>query len=381
MLKPGEEEVEEAVEEVTEEVVEEEVAAVEESSDNDVAADVRAAIEESAEEEEVEEKPGEGEEKPAALERGVDGKFKPKAEAERQAAPAARQGQTATAERLPSGWKPAARELLRKLPAEYKPIIEEALRRDTEVTNVLNETAEARRFHEEFKQRVGPFEAMIRSEGAEPAQAAENLFKAAYYLRTAPIENRAGFLAQMVLQHLPRGQDGLDGVRAIDQAFRQLLGDGRGAAPGARMPQEYRDPRVDRWIAESQRRRVESEQAELDGYKADLAKFSETHEFFGDVRETMAKLIEAGLAKEWQEAYDQACQMDKEIKGVLEGRAALERAKARKPSVARSKAAASSVRSTPAGTAQRRPKPRTDEEDDIAADIRAAIAENSSEVR
>jgi hypothetical protein len=269
--------------------------------------------------------------------------------------------------------------MLKRLPAEYKPILDEINRREAEITNTLNETAEARRFHEEFSRRVGPFEAMMRAEGTDTLTATENLLKASHLLRSAPIPTRAGFIAQMVLQHLPRGSDGKDGIRALDDAFREMLGipEEEGEARGARRrpdPREFRDPRLDAMIADGNRRRVEAEQSELNGYKTEIREFAKSHEFFADVRISMAKLFDAGLAKTWEDAYDQACQMNKEIRSILADRAASEKARKKgKPSTERAKAAMKSVRSTPVG-GTRRPRP-TSEADDIEADVAAAFEE------
>ena len=171
------------------------------------------------------------------------------------------------------------------------------------------------------------------------------------------------------------GEDGLDGVRMVDQALDQLRKGGQG---GGRQfqGQPYRDPRMDDLLARINQQQQERS-AQIDRRNAeDLAKFAETHEFFPDVREVMAKLLESGLANNYDEAYKQACQMNPEIRAILSQRAAAARARKAGASTQRARAAATSVNSTPVPGKVIKPKKAGEmEEDNIAADIEAAMAQ------
>jgi len=217
---------------------------------------------------------------------------------------------------------------------------------------------------------------MFRSDGVnDPLQAVQGLLNTSALLRGSDFNQKAGFLAGLIMRFMPAtGEDGLDGVRMVDQALDQLRKGGQG---GGRQfqGQPYRDPRMDDLLARINQQQQERS-AQIDRRNAeDLAKFAETHEFFPDVREVMAKLLESGLANNYDEAYKQACQRDPELRAILAQRAAAARAKKAGASTERARKAATSVRSTPTGKVIKPKRKGEPEEDDIGADIEAAIAE------
>jgi len=101
--------------------------------------------------------------------------------------------------------------------------------------------------------------------------------------------------------------------------------------------------------------RFQQQQEENWGQQAteEVQSFSTDKEFFDDVRETMGDLMEVaakrGVAMSMDQAYTKACQLDEGIAEVLGQRAAAERANASTASTQQIRAAASSVKSEPAG--------------------------------
>jgi hypothetical protein len=97
--------------------------------------------------------------------------------------------------------------------------------------------------------------------------------------------------------------------------LRQLTG-----APAAQQPQQpaqqpqLLDPRIEQELAEARRWREEQMSTSADRQVAD---WSKGKEFFDDVRQVMGDLIEKGFAKGLDDAYDQACWSNPEIRGVL----------------------------------------------------------------
>ena len=79
-------------------------------------------------------------------------------------------------------------------------------------------------------------------------------------------------------------------------------------------------------------------------YTSEAQSFAEENEFFPDVRESMAKLIESGFADNFQQAYEKACLLDADINAILKQRKQAERAKQQQGNTQKSRNASSSIR-------------------------------------
>lgn len=273
--------------------------------------------------------------------RGPDGKFLPKEGEPAPAAPTeAKPAEAAPAvpevkvPKAPQSWKPAAREEWAKAPPAIR---EEVLRREAEVQRVMQESSEARQGFQRVKEAIQPFEQMIRAEGGEPVQAIQGLLQTAYALRTAPPQHKAQMIANMVRSFLP----GREGLELLDAALTPGAAQPQMAQP--QMPQQpMRDPRVDQMLAQQSQQaqaRAQAALAEVQG-----------EEFFEDVREDMADIIEAGRKRgldiDLRSAYNRAIRVNPDVAKVIEQREAAQRATS--TGATQRKAAATSVRSNPA---------------------------------
>jgi hypothetical protein len=92
-------------------------------------------------------------------------------------------------------------------------------------------------------------------------------------------------------------------------------------------------------------------------------------EFYEDVKPLMGKLFQAGVVKNLKEAYNAAVKLNPETASVLQQREAAKQANAATASTQRARAAASSVKSQPAGPVSRPPP------DDIRGALRESIQE------
>ena len=238
--------------------------------------------------------------------------------------------------KAPQSWKAVAREEWAKAPPAIR---EEVLRREAEIQRVMQESADSRQGYQKVKEAIQPFEQMIRAEGGEPIQAIQGLLQTAYALRTAPPQHKAQMIANMVRSFLP----GKEGLELLDAAL----------TPGAHQPQVAHqpipqqpmlDPRVDQMLAQQRaaaQQRAQAQLAEVQG-----------EEFFEDVREDMADIIEAhrkrGVDIDLRSAYNRAIRVNPDVAKVIEQREAAQRATSN--GATQRKAAASSVRSTPAAS-------------------------------
>lgn len=266
-----------------------------------------------------------------------------------EAAPAAPESTKA-----PQSWKPAAREHFAKLPPEVQ---QEVVRREKETAVALQGAAQARALAEGFQRTVEPYRALLTD---EPLKVVANLMQTAAQLQTAPPAHKAQLVAQLVRTYgIP--------IEALDAA---LAGQPAPQQAGQGGPQ-HMDPRtlaaqVEQQVVQRlQQQRVQAARAKA---TQEAESFAQQAEFFDDVREDVADMLELagrrGVALSLEEAYARATKMHPEVSKVLQQREAAKQANATQASTQRARAAASSVRSQPAtGPAASAP-----------ADLRGSIA-------
>ena len=251
--------------------------------------------------------------------------------------PAAPNTQAVSEVKAPQAWKPTLREKWAGLPREVQ---EEVHRREREIAHAMQESAEARKHLEAFRATVAPFEGFIRAEGSEPMRAVGNLLQTAAALRTAPPAQKAALVANLVKQFgIP--------IDALDAALAGQPGPQGGNTP----PSPYMDPRVDQLFQRLQQAEAQrAEQLKTQGQQA-LESFAQGHEFFDDLREDMADLMEAatkrGKTLSLEDAYTRASMLHPEISQVLQQREAAKAAANANASTQKSRIAASSVKTHP----------------------------------
>lgn len=268
-----------------------------------------------------------------------------------EAAPAAQQGQppaqpaaeaqapAQASERPPVNVPPALREHWGTLPEGFR---QYTLQREQQVQQVLQSTADARRFQQEFGQMVQPYLPFMRAEGAEPMQAIQNLMDIAVSLRTGSPQQKAQLVAQLV------GNYGVD-IGALDAALA-------GVAP--QQPQGF-DPSVIQRevqaalspiVQAAQQRRAQMEQQTQAEVMSELEQFAQDpkNEFFHDLRNAMADIIEVaerqGRKMSLADAYQTAAMLHPEISQIMLARRQGQSVQSHSQAAQRAKAAAVSVK-------------------------------------
>ena len=207
----------------------------------------------------------------------------------------------------------------------------------------MNTTANARRVFDHMSELQNKYAPALQAEGVDVIQATENLMGMAATMRFGTPLEKAQTAAQIINTY------GVD-ILALDHSAVAAAAAAAAGASDAQQPP--RDPRVDQLfqrLEQAQRQRIEqSEQAAAQ----EVESFGQSKEFFNDVREDMADLLEVaakrGLELSLEDAYTRACHLQPEIRKVLDARAAAEQAGTRKGSTQRAKKAASSVHGKPA---------------------------------
>lgn len=267
------------------------------------------------------------------------------------AAPAQKTEPTAPAApelKPPQHWKAAAREEWNKLP---RVVQEEALRVQGEVKRVLQDSAQARTFTANFEKVLTPYRAII---SGEPLQVVENLLQTAATLQTAPPQQKAQLVAQIIKNF------------SVDIPMLDAMLSGQQPEPSAQRPQQqaqrpeqFRDPRVDEMLARQQQERLSAAQREVQAFEQEAEFLDEPWPGRArrdgtpvTVRDLMANLIDSyskdGIDLPLKEAYAQVVQQHPEISKVLRQREEARAAATAQATTQRTRVASSSIQSRPA---------------------------------
>jgi hypothetical protein len=218
---------------------------------------------------------------------------------------------------------------------------EEIHRRERETATTLQQTAQARQVVGALQQLQQEYAPALQAEGVDVLTASRNLMQVSARLRFGTPQEKALTVAQIMQAY------GVD-IPTLDA----ILSNQPMPQQQQIQQQQLRDPRLDGLLSQiAQARQSEAQRVQQEAVQG-VEKFAEGKEFFADVRETMADLMEVaagrGIDLSLDEAYKRACQLDPNVSAVLAQRAAAGAQSNGNPSTARNRAAASSVRSTPA---------------------------------
>jgi hypothetical protein len=248
--------------------------------------------------------------------------------------------------KAPQSWKPAAREAFAKAPPEVQ---QEALRRESEITRTLQETAQARQFAQTTHQAISAYEGVARTRGLDSMTWAGEALQERAILQAGPTTQRAPILARMLAEG---GQD-------LIQQVASIL-DGQAAPQHAPQPQPVN-------IQAEVQRAIQAERQQMMAGQADQAvrAFVATQpEYLNDVAHDMVAVLNAAAQSNDpalrnmtpEEAYDRACWMNPEIRERIQKSKQAEAARTPQPVTEQQRRAAASVRSQPAPAPAGKPK-------------------------
>lgn len=201
--------------------------------------------------------------------------------------------------KAPSSWSPKVREKWAELPEEVRA---EIIRREEASVNGVRKLQEEYAPVKQLAQNLDPFIQEARKSGMDAGQYISNVMQAERNLRAPDVESRFQALLNIADQY------GIPLRQAINQSA------GRELVPAQQQPQL--PPEVMQELQEARKWREQS-QAQSIEQQINMFKSSAEHEFYEDVRDIMADLIEAGRAKDLKDAYDQAVWLNPEVRSVL----------------------------------------------------------------
>ena len=230
---------------------------------------------------------------PSGPARAPDGKFAPKAAEPAPAAPEAPEEPLWT--KPPKSWKKDYHDVWNTADPRLR---EYAYKREEEMRSGV-ETAQQRAVaYDHIQKVIEPYMPTIQGLGLEPATAIKGLMEADHILRTSAPEHKRAYFLQLadhygiqlgdVSQHQPTAATANPDLYALKNELNQV----RGEVVGWKKAQEE-----------------SVNQALLQ----DIANFAKGKEHFVEVRPSMAKLLQVGLATTLDDAYTQAVRLNDEL--------------------------------------------------------------------
>jgi hypothetical protein len=224
--------------------------------------------------------------------------------------------------RPPQSLKPAEREAF----MSASPVLQEALiRREKEIQQALQQTAGARQFTQRMTEVLQPYIPLIQVSGGDPFQFIGNLLYASNALTHGSPKFKAEVVANLIHQF------GVD-IEMLDSVLAGLpVQSQKPAADQQILPQvqqlvQQQLAPVQQLLGQIQQQRQQAFQAAYQKETQSLEQFAADpkHEFFEDVREIMADLIEVAASRgyelSYEDAYAQACQLHPDVRSVIMSR-------------------------------------------------------------
>jgi hypothetical protein len=223
------------------------------------------------------------------------------------------------------------------------------VRREQEVQRTLYESAQARQLMGQLTETLNPYMTRIQEAGVPPLQMIGNLLNTEAGLATGSPVQRAQIVANLVRQY------GVD-IQALDSALagapiepspdtniqhtvQSLLQ--RELAPFHQMMQ----------TAQQRQQQAAMEAQEIANQETDAFGQDPKNEFFNDVRQEMADLIEVanrrGFALSLNQAYEQAVQLSPKVREVIQMRQQRQNAIGASSVARRARAASVSISGAP----------------------------------
>jgi hypothetical protein len=194
-----------------------------------------------------------------------------------------------TEDKAPRGWSPASREKWSTLPDDIRA---EILRREEASAVGVRQLQERYVPIENFVRNLDPFIQEAAQHGIQADQYIYGVMNTERILRTADVPGKFQALLQIADQY---------GIPLRDVINESV---GSRVLPPAQTQQDYIPPAI---AQELQAMRQWREQQESQGVMSNIHAFAQGKEFFEDVRNHMAVLIETGAANSLEDAYDASC--------------------------------------------------------------------------
>jgi hypothetical protein len=209
------------------------------------------------------------------------------------------EAQKARVDRPPQSWKGGAKQIWNAIPLEAR---QEIQRRESDMQMVLRENSQAKDFIGGLEQVISPHMGWMQAEGIMPMQAIQNMFQMETVARSGTPAQKVALAAEYLLTY------GVD-LNMLDDALAARLS---GKAPAqqqapdfAALVQREVDARLQPIFANQQQQEVAVLNNEISTFATQPG-----HEFFEDLRDDMANLLDLasqkGVPMDLAKAYETA---------------------------------------------------------------------------
>jgi len=216
-----------------------------------------------------------------------------------------------TTVKAPDGLKAEEKAKFAELPDWAQQMV---MRRETEAHRALTRQDEERQFGRQALELTRPYMETIQREGGKPLDAYRLYLETAQIMRTGTPEQKGAAIASVCRQF---------GVPP-QHLFNALTGGNiPSVQPGQQVPFDprfeslaQRQERIEQALIQQEQMRQQQETEFLQGHIEEFSA-SPGHEHFETVKDRMGTLLVSGLAKDMQDAYDQAVWSDPTIRSTL----------------------------------------------------------------
>lgn len=239
----------------------------------------------------------------------------------------------------PQQWKPHVRDMWKDIP---RPVQEEILRREGDSMRVIGSVGQKVAFANEVSKHFEPFAQRLQENGVSHAQFLGEVFGSIKALGSPNPMERAEVVANIIQSY------GVD-LRTLDGLLSRRM-----QTPPEVIRAQQETARAQRMVQNVQARDQQAQvQQQNEAANQALASFAADpkHEFFEDVRDMMADLLQSGHSKDLESAYQAAIWANAETRQTLLQREAQARLQTKQQRAAQARLASSSVTGTPRGSA------------------------------
>lgn len=269
----------------------------------------------------------------------------------------------AAVKKAPQSWKAEMKERFNALDPSVQ---DEILRRESDYNKGIQKYAESAKYAESIKPAMEKWQPYLSQLDVPPAQAFDVLIQAEYNLRHGSPDQKMQAFMKLANDYgvdvgqiaaASQGQHEVQRDPNIDQAFKRV-----------QMLENY----IRNQQFEKKQELEQNQQKEQSELHSQIEKFSSDpkHPHFEQVREDMAKLLQAGYAETLDEAYEKAIWARQDIRSTLLNENEANRIKEKAKVASQAKAKAVSVKGSPSGAAV--PIANASIRDDLRAAIEAA---------
>ena len=236
----------------------------------------------------------------------------PEAQAPTEEGVQAEAPEVASTDKAPQSWTPAAREEWVNVPDSVKEVV---AKREQEMQNVMQESAQARQFGSNFQEAVGQFESIFQGQGVDNLTGINSLLQTAAPLYGGTPQQKAETVAQIIEQF------GVD-ISTLDSL---LVGEAQAPMDPNMQAMQTQMNNMSNFIQQQQFSQQQNQDQQRQETNNEVDAFVAANEFAEDLRGVMADFMgmagQHGQQLSLDDAYQRAIATRPDIQQIIANRA------------------------------------------------------------